>query len=500
KIVVENEADIKPSIAALKRILEGADQTFDADARSRIQAVIKRADSLTESLDKDVMAALKPLAADLGSDTKRTPVTNLGQALLRLNAMAAQLGLLTRTLSDSNGQLNTTGSLQKLLTDGSLYSETTATMRGANEIVKALVDPGTDGVLGAIARPMEGHENLLYIYGGALMPMAAMLRRPVAQFVGAGVAPEKIRIVLATREQAGEIRVLNCGQDDADQTELFSRWLTTAYALADGEEFFLEKRSGGNNLMIRSLVVRNRDPKLFAELFDIAGSGWALRGACQAVAEWGVDDEGEPRVAQRFEPIALWAPAGGLGSVLGPSYLGSETVALQFVVVPIETPVPLALAAGASLDEVVIALIAEPILTAVPVDFGGPEMNNSLSDSPTRMLNDSMTRHSATARQVAIATYASYVARFDEDAVPDVPDTLQAAWELGVVAADELIRETIKDHMEDSKGINLGQAQRYAEWLVGSMAADPEMGRGLVRTLVAARNGSPFDDVSIGDY
>ncbi|MCY2934714.1 MAG: MlaD family protein [Planctomycetota bacterium] len=138
KIVVENEADIKPSIAALKRILEGADQTFDADARSRIQAVIKRADSLTESLDKDVMAALKPLAADLGSDTKRTPVTNLGQALLRLNAMAAQLGLLTRTLSDSNGQLNTTGSLQKLLTDGSLYSETTATMRGANEIVKAL--------------------------------------------------------------------------------------------------------------------------------------------------------------------------------------------------------------------------------------------------------------------------------------------------------------------------------------------------------------------------
>ncbi len=138
KIVVENEADIKPSIAALKRILEGADQTFDADARSRIQAVIKRADALTESLDKDVMAALKPLAADLGSDTKRTPVTNLGQALLRLNAMAAQLGLLTRTLSDSNGQLNTTGSLQKLLTDGSLYSETTATMRGANEIVKAL--------------------------------------------------------------------------------------------------------------------------------------------------------------------------------------------------------------------------------------------------------------------------------------------------------------------------------------------------------------------------
>ena len=138
KIVLDNEADIKPSIASLKRILEGADQTFDQDARNRIQAVIKRADALTESLDKDVMVALKPLAADLGGDPKRTPVTNLGQALLRLNAIAAQLGLLSRTLSDSNGQLNTNGTLQKLLTDASLYTEATATLRGANDIVKTL--------------------------------------------------------------------------------------------------------------------------------------------------------------------------------------------------------------------------------------------------------------------------------------------------------------------------------------------------------------------------
>lgn len=138
KIVLDNEADIKPSIASLKRILEGADQTFDQEARNRIQAVIKRADAMTESLDKDVMVALKPLAADLGGDPKRTPVTNLGQALLRLNAIAAQLGLLTRTLSDSNGQLNTNGTLQKLLTDASLYTEATATLRGANDIVKTL--------------------------------------------------------------------------------------------------------------------------------------------------------------------------------------------------------------------------------------------------------------------------------------------------------------------------------------------------------------------------
>ncbi|MFM7319141.1 MAG: MlaD family protein [bacterium] len=138
KIVVDNEQDIKPSIAALKRILEGADQTFDPEAREKIKNVLRRADTLTESLDKDVMAALKPLAADLGSDTRRTPVTNLGQALLRLNAIAAQIGLLTRTLSDPNGQLNTNGTVQKLMTDPSLFNEASSTLRGANEIVKSL--------------------------------------------------------------------------------------------------------------------------------------------------------------------------------------------------------------------------------------------------------------------------------------------------------------------------------------------------------------------------
>lgn len=138
RIVTDNEQDIKPSIASLKRILEGADQTFDPEARERIKNVIRRTDALTESLEKDVLVALKPLAADLGGDTQRTPVTNLGQSLLRLNAIAAQIGLLTRTLSNSEGKLNAEGTLQKLLTDASLYYEATNTLRGANEIVKNL--------------------------------------------------------------------------------------------------------------------------------------------------------------------------------------------------------------------------------------------------------------------------------------------------------------------------------------------------------------------------
>lgn len=138
RIVMENEHEIQPSVAALKRILEGADQTFDPESRQQIKNVIRRADELTDLLDKDVMAVLKPLAADLGGSLDRTPVTNLGQALLRLNAIAAQIGLLTRTLSREDGQLNTEGTVQKLLTDSSLYNEATSTLRGANEIVKNL--------------------------------------------------------------------------------------------------------------------------------------------------------------------------------------------------------------------------------------------------------------------------------------------------------------------------------------------------------------------------
>ena len=138
RIVMDNEQDIKPSITAMKRLLENADQTFDADARKKIQALINRMDTMTETLNNDVIVALKPLAADLGSDTNRSPVTNAGQTLLRLNAITAQLGLLTRNLSDSNGQLNQNGTIQKLLTDASLYSDASATLRGANDIVRSL--------------------------------------------------------------------------------------------------------------------------------------------------------------------------------------------------------------------------------------------------------------------------------------------------------------------------------------------------------------------------
>lgn len=138
KIILENEKDIKPTVSALKRLIETTEAAFDLDTRMKLKRVIDRANSITEAIDTDVLVALKPLAADLGGTPGRTPVTNAGQVLLRLNSITAHMGLLTRTLSDSEGKLNTNGTLQKMLTDPALYTEATSALRGANEIVRTM--------------------------------------------------------------------------------------------------------------------------------------------------------------------------------------------------------------------------------------------------------------------------------------------------------------------------------------------------------------------------
>ena len=62
-----------------------------------------------------------PLLKDLGSPVNHTPTTDFGQAVRRLNLIAADLELLTSKLRDGQGRLNTDGSLQKLLTQSELH-------------------------------------------------------------------------------------------------------------------------------------------------------------------------------------------------------------------------------------------------------------------------------------------------------------------------------------------------------------------------------------------
>ena len=58
---------------------------------------------------------------DLGAPVNHTPTTDFGQAVRRINLLAADLELLTSKLRDGRGGLNTDGSLQKLLTQAELH-------------------------------------------------------------------------------------------------------------------------------------------------------------------------------------------------------------------------------------------------------------------------------------------------------------------------------------------------------------------------------------------
>ena len=81
------------------------------------------------------------MLADLGANAgKSTPTTNIGQSLQSLNRITANLNLLTNGLSDGKGNLNTNGSLQRLVTNPELFDNLNKLSVGANEVV-ALIRP-----------------------------------------------------------------------------------------------------------------------------------------------------------------------------------------------------------------------------------------------------------------------------------------------------------------------------------------------------------------------
>ena len=75
---------------------------------------------------------------DLGAATDFLPTTHFGQTILRMNRISAEVGLLTRTLSDGRGRLNTNGSLQKLVTRAELYDNLNRLSVSANEVMAGL--------------------------------------------------------------------------------------------------------------------------------------------------------------------------------------------------------------------------------------------------------------------------------------------------------------------------------------------------------------------------
>ncbi len=119
-LVKANEANFQPALADLREVAGKLNKTFDPDTQAALKAGLDRFSSAATRLDKG-LAQLDPVLKDLGAPVNHVPATDIGQAVRRINVLAADLELLTSKLRDGRGGLNTDGTLQKLLTQAELH-------------------------------------------------------------------------------------------------------------------------------------------------------------------------------------------------------------------------------------------------------------------------------------------------------------------------------------------------------------------------------------------
>jgi phospholipid/cholesterol/gamma-HCH transport system substrate-binding protein len=120
RFIGDNEDNFKPAMASLRKVAQKVDDTLDADAQAALRTGITRFSAAAARLDAG-LAELDPAFKDLGARADHAPITDIGQAVRRMNLIAADLRLLTAKLRDGQGRLNTEGSLQKLVTQSELH-------------------------------------------------------------------------------------------------------------------------------------------------------------------------------------------------------------------------------------------------------------------------------------------------------------------------------------------------------------------------------------------
>ncbi len=127
---------IKGFIAAngdnFHEVVRKLNDTLDPQTQKALRDGINKFSSAAGRIDQG-LAELDPALRDLGSDTKHTPTTDIGQSLRRLNLALQDIQLLTSKLRDPNGQLNTQGSLQKLLIQSDLHDNLNRMATSANQ-------------------------------------------------------------------------------------------------------------------------------------------------------------------------------------------------------------------------------------------------------------------------------------------------------------------------------------------------------------------------------
>ncbi len=118
--------DARPALASIRQVAEKIDKTLDPQAQDNLKTGIERFAALSAKLD-GILADFRPLAKDLGADSRALPTTKAGMMIQHLNRVAYDLSLLTTRMEDGHGGLNEQGTIQKLFLDSSLHDD----IRGA---------------------------------------------------------------------------------------------------------------------------------------------------------------------------------------------------------------------------------------------------------------------------------------------------------------------------------------------------------------------------------
>ncbi len=134
RAIAENEADIRPAITNLRQVTDRLNAAITPQTAADIKSATEKFNVVAAKLDAG-LNDVRPLLEDLGATAgKSKPTTNFGQAVSRISRIAGDFSLLTGSLSDGKGQLNTNGSLQRLVTNPDLFDNLSKMAFSANAV------------------------------------------------------------------------------------------------------------------------------------------------------------------------------------------------------------------------------------------------------------------------------------------------------------------------------------------------------------------------------
>ena len=134
RVIKTNEGDLPPTLANLRQIAKKLDGAIDESA---LKTGIDRFSAAATRLDSG-LAQINPILKDLSSPVDHKPTTDIGQAVRRINIVAADLELLSSKLRNGRGGLNTDGTVQKLLTEAELHDNFNAMAISATQALAQL--------------------------------------------------------------------------------------------------------------------------------------------------------------------------------------------------------------------------------------------------------------------------------------------------------------------------------------------------------------------------